>query len=239
MNTSVVVSFGTTCGICWMLAYLAIIYRGFKDRTCGMPVVALAANLSWEATYSFFLDPWGDYAHVLSIPLFVIDLVIAAQCLIYGGKDFTIPFVRKYFKGIFLAAVAIAFPIVYLGFYELHDPAGEYTGFAVNCMMSLLFVAMLLGRDGVCGQSLNIAVLKWLGTLFAYMATALTVTTDFAHQWPASLSAFVVGTVTHTSYPLTPLINVLYLVVFCADILYIALLYSRLSGLKLSPLRRI
>jgi len=222
-----------------MIAYFAIIYRGFKDSTFGMPIAALAANLSWEAIYSFFLDPLGDYMHILSIPWFFIDLIIAAQCLKYGGKEFTAPFVRKYFKAIFCAAIAIAFPIVYLSFYEFRDPDGVYTGFGINFMMSFLFVAMLLRREGVGGQSMYIAIFKWLGTFLAYIATALTVTTSYANPWPESLSSFVVDTATHTTYPLTPLISVMYLVTFLVDILYIVLLYSRLKECRISPWRRI
>jgi hypothetical protein len=204
-----------------------------------MPIAALAANLSWEATYSFFLNPLGDHIHLLSIPCFFIDLVIAWQCLEYGAKDLEIPFVRDHFKIIFFAAIAIAFPIVYLGFYEFDDPDGEYTGFGINFMMSFLFVAMLLRRDGVGGQSMYIAISKWLGTFFAYIATALTVTTSPANPWPASPWSFVVDTVTHTTYPLTSLISVIYLVTFFVDILYIVLLHSRLKECGISPWRRI
>ena len=239
MTTDVVVVTGVLCVVSWMIAYFAIIRRGFKDQTFGMPVAALAANLSWEASYSFLVDPLGDHIHTLSIPCFFIDLVIAAQCLKYGGKDFTVPLVRKYFRLIFCAAVAVAFPVVYLGFGEFNDPDGEYTGFGINFMMSFLFIAMLLRRDGAGGQSMYIAIFKWLGTFFAYIATALTVTTSQANPLPESLWSFAVDTVTHTTYPLTPLINVMYGVTFFVDILYIGLLHARLRDCKISRWRRI
>ncbi|WP_275466185.1 hypothetical protein [Streptomyces noursei] len=235
----IVVLTGVLCVFFWMVAYVAIIYRGFRDKTYGMPLAALGANLSWEAIYSFFLDPMGDHIHALSIPCFFMDLVIAWQVFKYGSRDRTAtPFARRYFKALFCAAVVIAFPLVYLAFYEFHDPLGEYTGFGINFMMSFLFVAMLTRREGVAGQSLYVAVSKWLGTLFAYLATGLTVTTSKSHPMPDSLWSFVTGTVTSTSYPLTPLISVLYLVVFLVDVLYIALLYARLKEAGISPWRR-
>jgi hypothetical protein len=40
-------------GIFWSLAYIFIIVRGFKDRTPGIPVLALCANISWEFIFSF------------------------------------------------------------------------------------------------------------------------------------------------------------------------------------------
>ena len=34
-------------GIAWTITYVALVYRGFKDRTYGMPLAALALNISW------------------------------------------------------------------------------------------------------------------------------------------------------------------------------------------------
>jgi hypothetical protein len=238
VSTNVVVFLGTSCVFSWLIAYVGIIRRGFKDKAFGMPIAAIAANISWEAIYSFFFEPLGDYLHILSIPCFFIDVIIAMQCFRYGAKDFSSPFVQKYFKAIFLFAIAVAFPIVFLGFYEFHDPAGEYTGFGINFMMSLLFVAMLLRRDGPAGQSMYIAVFKWLGTLFAYIATAVEATTDQTHPWPDSLSSFMLNTITHKTYPLTPLISFLYLVTFFVDILYIVLLYRSLKARNIAPWTR-
>ncbi|MFD9206342.1 hypothetical protein ACFVZM_08670 [Streptomyces sioyaensis] len=237
-DTAIVVVTGVLCVLFWIVAYCAIIYRGFRDRTFGMPITALAANLSWEVSYAFFLDPLGDHIHLLSIPCFIIDLIIAWQCWNHGAQDFESPFVRKYFKAIFCGAVLVAFPVVYLAFSEFRDPLGEYTGFGINFMMSFLFVSMLLRRDGVGGQSMYVAVFKWLGTLFAWIATALTVTTSHTNPLPDSLWSFVSDSVTHTEYPLTRLINVLYLVIFLVDILYIVLLHSRLKARGIAPWRR-
>lgn len=228
VGTQSVVITGIICVLWWMIAYAAIIYRGFRDRCYGMPVAALGANLSWEFIYSFLLDPFTDQIHILSIPCFVIDLVIAYQCLRYGARSADIPLVRRYFPWLVAAAVAIAFPVVYLGFYEFNDPAGEYTGFGINFMMSMLFVAMLLRRDSSDGQSMWIAIGKWQGTLFAWIATAVTVTTDATHQWPRSFWSFWSGSVGHQGYPLTPLINFMYGVTFVVDIVYILLLRNKL-----------
>jgi hypothetical protein len=234
-----VVITGVVCVAFWMVAYVAIIYRGFKDRTYGMPLAALAANLSWEATYGFFLDPFADHIHTLSIPCFFLDLVIAWQCLRYGAKDFTVPLVKRYFPLFFCGAVLIAFPVVYLGFFEFDDPDGEYTGFGINFMMSMLFVAMLLSRDSPAGQSMYVAVGKWMGTFFAWIATALTVTTEGTREWPESFWSFLSGSITHSEYPLTPLINVLYGVTFLVDIFYIVLLRQKLIEHGISPWRRL
>ena len=150
-----------------------------------------------------------------------------------------IPRVKRYFPVLVCAAVAIAFPVVYLGFSEFHDPDGEYTGFGINFMMSMLFVSMLLRRDSPAGQSMWIAISKWQGTLFAWIATAITVTTDSTHQWPHSLWAFWSISIGHRTYPLTPLINVMYGVTFVVDIAYILLLRAKVKEHGLPVWRRL
>lgn len=87
---------------------------------------------------------------------------------------------------------------------------------------------MLLRRDSSDGQSMWIAIGKWQGTLFAWIATAVTVTTDATHQWPRSLWSFWSGSADHQGYPLTPLINFMYGVTFVVDIVYILLLRNKL-----------
>ncbi|MHC5853839.1 transmembrane-type terpene cyclase [Nostoc sp.] len=41
-------------GAFWILTYILLIQRGFKDQTYGMALVALCANLSWEFIGSNF-----------------------------------------------------------------------------------------------------------------------------------------------------------------------------------------
>jgi hypothetical protein len=45
-------------GIFWILTYVFIISKGFKDKTFGMPLIALCANISWEFIFSFVF-PYG------------------------------------------------------------------------------------------------------------------------------------------------------------------------------------
>ena len=56
-----------TSGISWTIVYLTIIYRGFKDKTCGMPFFALALNIAWEFIFSFLFG--GGF----SLQLVILD----------------------------------------------------------------------------------------------------------------------------------------------------------------------
>ncbi len=79
-------------------------------------------------------------------------------------------------------------------------------------MMSVLFVAMPLRRNNVEGQSMVIAVFKWIGTLAP----------------------------TIQAYPLTAdrLILALGISIFLYNVVYIVMLYRKLRGLGLHPLTR-
>jgi hypothetical protein len=224
--------------LAWGTAYVLIIYRGFRDRTYGMPMPSLAANLSWEAIWAFVIKPFSDIGHIMTIPWFCIDLVIAWQCLAYGRNDATEPFLRKYHRWLFAAALALAFPITYLAFKEFDDWYAEYTAVGGALLMSILFAGLLIRRRGAGGQSMYIGVAKWLGTLLAWIATSLTVNTTAADPWPSSLWTFAADTVTHTAYPLTPLITLLYAATFVTDLLYIVLLRTRLREHGIRPWRR-
>src|SRR6266852_2809478 len=54
-------------GICWTLVYLLIIKHGFQDKTYGMPLWALAANISWEFIFAFMLLTHNNVQHVVDI----------------------------------------------------------------------------------------------------------------------------------------------------------------------------
>jgi hypothetical protein len=233
-----VVLFGLLCVVGWLVAYASIISRGFADATYGVPLPALVANLSWEFAYGFLLDPLGDYFHTASIFGFLIDLVIGWQAWKYGGRQFAGTPAGRHFRPFLLLSLAVAFPVTYLAFLEFNDPDGEYTGFGINLMMSILFLVMLERRGGPDGQSMYIAVGKWLGTFCAWVATALTVTTSPDRTWPAGWRQFIRDSLRNRSYPLTPLINVMYGWTFMLDAVYSVLLYRRLRLAGIPPWRR-
>ncbi|MFH8534423.1 hypothetical protein ACH4GE_39200 [Streptomyces tendae] len=236
--SSAVVLFGMLCVVGWLVAYVAIIYRGFADQTYGVPLAALFANLTWEFAYGFLLDPLGDYFHTASIFGFLVDAVIAWQVWKYGAAQFPDSALGRHFRPLFGLFVAVALSVNYHAFIDLADPDGEYTGFGINLMMSILYIKMLEDRGSPAGQSMYIALGKWLGTLCAWIATALTVTTSPQRTWPTSWSDFGRKALGNRSYPLTPLINVMYGWTFLLDAAYCVLLHRRLRAAGMSPWRR-
>jgi hypothetical protein len=155
-------------GILWTITYLLIIRRGFRDRTYGMPLVALCANLSWEFVFSFVF-PHGPVQRPVNIVWFSFDLVILYQLLRYGPREFPrLP--KKLYYGTVAVGLCTAFLAVLFVTLELEDFDGAYSAFGQNLMMSILFLAMLYNRGSLRGQSLSIALTKMGGTALASAA---------------------------------------------------------------------
>jgi hypothetical protein len=200
-------------GIFWTLVYLLIIKHGFQDRTCGMPLPALAANLAWEFTFSFLLPPGAPAIYIFAVWL-ALDLVILVQLLRFGKNALTNVLPGNWFYLAILLALVMAFGAVLTMTFEFHDWDGIYSVFGINLMMSILFVVMLLQRKDIAGQSIYIAIFKMIGTLLP------------------SILFFV-------RYPGSPLLNFLYVTIFIFDWLYIFLLYAKHRELGINPWTRL
>ncbi len=151
-------------GIFWILTYIIIISKGFKDKTYGMPMVALAANISWEFIFSFVL-PHSAPQRFINYLWFVLDVVIVIQFLKYSKNEFLNLTSLKLYS-IFILMIVTAFGIIMFGSIMLGDITGVYSAFGQNLLMSILFIIMFFKRKNFRGQSFSIAIFKMLGTGF-------------------------------------------------------------------------
>jgi len=149
-------------GLFWSATYILIIRRGFKDKTFGMPMAALCANISWEIIFAFFIPHNAPQIYVNYI-WFSLDVIIVIQFLKYGKKEFpNIP--RWQFFAVFALGISMSIPMILAINYEFEDEIGAYAAFGQNLVMSILFVTMLINRAGIGGQSFYIALFKMIGT---------------------------------------------------------------------------
>ncbi|HET8683657.1 MAG TPA: hypothetical protein VFM54_17590 [Micromonosporaceae bacterium] len=157
-----------SAGLCWSATYLLIIRQGMRDRTYGMPIVALCANISWELIFSF--APSQLLAQrVINVAWLGLDAVIWWQALRFGPREFPrVP--RRVFYAMFGLAQATAFGTVLAVTYEFEDWKGYYAAYGQSLLMSALFLAMLASRGSLRGQSMSIAVTKLFGTVFVSIA---------------------------------------------------------------------
>jgi hypothetical protein len=165
MSPVVTTALTLVSAISWTIVYVDLIHRGMRDKTCGMPFFALAFNIAWEFIYAFLVYQGFALQRAVNIVWFALDLGILYTYLRYGREEFPAGY-RKYFLAWSVSAIVAAFVVLYFAGKEFPDVrGGTYSAFAQNLMMSVLFIALLVRRNSISGQSMYIAMFKWLGTL--------------------------------------------------------------------------
>lgn len=154
-------------GICWTIVYIQLIATAFKEKTYGMPFIALALNFAWEAVHSFL----GLKNNIFSIQTwiiliwFLLDVVIVFTYLRYGKQYFPKHTSKEYFIPWTIIIFFMAFMLEYYFVIEFGTLGMAYSGFMQNLIMSILFIHMLVSRNDLKGQNLTIGIFKWIGTL--------------------------------------------------------------------------
>jgi len=156
-------------GIAWTIVYIELIRNGLKDKTYAMPLFALGLNFAWEVLYSvndLVIDPAGGGVQgYVNLVWACCDLIIVYTYFKYGKKYFP-KAAKKYFISFSILAFASCFALQ-LAFYFSFPaiPAAQYSAFMQNAAMSILFLVMLFQRKGTEGQTILMAIAKWIGTL--------------------------------------------------------------------------
>ena len=161
-----------TSGIAWTIVYISCIRTGFKQKTYCMPLFALGLNFAWEVIYSVddVVGVLGDVS-VFSVQTIVniiwacLDAVIVYTYFKYGKKDFPENAQKQFVPfSILTFATCVVLQLAY--YFEFQGiAAAQYSAFVQNAVMSILFLIMLYRRGSTRGQTMTIAVAKWLGTL--------------------------------------------------------------------------
>ena len=166
-------------GVCWTIVYVDGIRIGFRDKSYAIPFYALALNFAWELLYTYFGFRTNGVTvqNVFNAVWFMFDVGILYTYFRFGLKYFpsfrdhppAIPTRRdsdKAFVAWSILGLITAFGVQYAFRREFGvSKAAAYSAFPQNLIMSILFIGMLVKRGSREGQSLTIAVNKWLGTL--------------------------------------------------------------------------
>ena len=154
-------------GLCWTIVYIEGIRLGLRDRSYAIPFVALALNLAWELMHTISGFQLGDRLQgTINTIWFLLDLGIIYTYFKFGRKYFARSLTNSRFVAGSAVVLAMAFAVEYAFTREFGTfRGGAYAAFLQNLIMSILFIQMLLSRGTQEGQSLLLAVNKWLGTL--------------------------------------------------------------------------
>jgi hypothetical protein len=153
-------------GLAWTIVYAEGIRLGFRDRTYAIPLAALGLNFDWEWVYGIngLHGPITAQA-VINLVWALADVVVVYTFFRFGRGEFpglTAPLFVGW--GVLVIGVSFAVQFLLIGEFGVND-AARYSAFLQNLLMSGLFIGMFVARRGLRGQSLVIAVAKWIGTL--------------------------------------------------------------------------
>jgi hypothetical protein len=154
-------------GVCWTVVYIDGIRRGIKDHSYAIPFYALALNIGWELLQTIYgFQTRLSVQTVINAVWFAFDIGILFTYFKYGRKYFPQNLRGNAFIGWSILGLVTAFGVEFAFIKEFGVAVGAgYSAFLQNLLMSVLFIDMLVKRGSREGQSLNIAVNKWLGTL--------------------------------------------------------------------------
>ena len=154
-------------GVCWTIVYIEGIRVGFKDKSYAIPFYALALNIAWELLHTAFGFRAGvSVQAIINAVWFAFDVGILYTYFKYGRKYFPRNPPAGGFIGWSVLCLVTALGVEYAFVSEFGVTVGAgYSAFLQNLLMSVLFIDMFVQRSGGEGQSLYIAVSKWLGTL--------------------------------------------------------------------------
>lgn len=162
-------------GIGWIIVYEECIRLGLKQKTYAMPFFALGLNFTWELIYTvsdIFLEAHGPLVGmnaaqaVVNACWVILDVIILSTYFRYGKKEWPETVSESLFIpwSILILVCCFSLQLVFIkefGFIM----AAQYSAFLQNVLMSVMFIGMLMKRGDTEGQSLLLAVAKWIGTL--------------------------------------------------------------------------
>ena len=197
--------------ILWMAAYYFIIVQGFRDKAYGMPMLALALNITWEFTAFVFCErPVALWAWIEGIWL-GIDLVILYQFIRYGRREALPSGLSHQFYPLTIITLAGCFIFHYTWLKFWDDKLLFVNAFIINLVMSILFIQLWWKRHpSDKGLSIPAAWCKLAGTALTSIQCGIFLplamgTPAFRESW--AFTWF------------------LYVAIFIADCVYVYLLY--------------
>jgi phosphoglycerol transferase MdoB-like AlkP superfamily enzyme len=215
MNSTWALICAVLSAIGWTLTYILVIRRNYLEKTYGIPVVALAVNVTWELIFSLLLRPatLNDDAWLwitINLVWLLLDVVILVQTIKYGvGENWPS---KAFFYNVLTMALIFGLLGVLAVTFQFQDWEGRWTSFASNLMMSILFVNMLYQR-GIRGQSIYIGFSKLIGTLAIGLGYLITDPTSLL-QWYLTVS------------------------ILFFDTLYLVLLFRKIRAAQVNPWTR-
>jgi hypothetical protein len=157
----------------WIITYILIIRKAFRDRTYGLPITAITLNFTWEILYALICRHSCWVVRLLRYSWVILDSVIVWQLFRFGRKEQSISDLYRYFYG----GVLLTFIMAATGNWTFRgafdDEDGVLAAYMINFIMSILFVSLFYSRKDGHGLSYGAAWTKMIGTGILALATTV------------------------------------------------------------------
>ena len=147
----------------WLILYVLALIGGLRQRTYFIPLVAIAANFTWELIAAVYRVAPVRLWHIGDILWLCLDAGVVWTLLRFGRAQQQIPEIRRGFYP--LVAVTFLFAlIVQLALEQaLDDAYGFLDAYVISVMMSALFYFLYFERRDSSKLNYAIAWCKLLG----------------------------------------------------------------------------
>lgn len=196
----------------WGVMYALLVVRMPRVRYVEIPFLAVCGNVTWEFLWGFVwkVEMLGSTLQWFYRLGCLLDVFILACVFRYGAKQIALPALRRVFPVLVVASLA-GWLVFYWTFraqgYDL--PLGSNSAYIVNVVMSVLYILLILRLKDVAYFSMDIGLLKGLGT--------------------GMVTVFV-----FLKYPDNTFVQMLGVVTGLLDAVYLGVLWQRQSG-RLAP----
>jgi len=213
----------------WILVYCLVVYRGFKDKAYGIPVLCICLDITWELIFSFDLvAPQPLLLELGHLLWFVIDCVILTQLLRYGPALQSNPWLRKNFYAVVFATLVLCGLGIYTFSFYFNDVYGNASAWFLALVLAALFPALFFSRPDSRGLSYGVAWWMMIGNagaaVFCY------------YWWPAQFAdGRLIRPPSVPEPPSYAFMNLLYVAVPLLNAVYLVLYRQRLKRLETAP----
>lgn len=165
MNPVILALLGVSA-IAWTIVYVCSIVLGFREKTYCIPLWALGLNICWEFIYAFAGIGDPQVQNIANAIWACCDVLIVVTYFKFG-RAYVPERIQPHFVpySLLVFASCLAFQLAFFLQFDDQVVSGQYSAFAQNAIMGVLFVGMLVRRGSSKGQSMVIAIAKCLGTL--------------------------------------------------------------------------
>ncbi|RYP61969.1 hypothetical protein DL770_009670 [Monosporascus sp. CRB-9-2] len=157
----------------WTVAYVLYVRQAFRDKSYGMPLVCLCANIAWEFLFGVAV-PTSAAQTVAFVPWLLIDVGIVYTTSRFGRDQWKqAPFVANNMGLILTSGILfmIACFWAFIGTVGL-DAASFYIGYGDQLLIGTTSVAQLISRNNTSGHSWGIWFYRATGTFVSILLFA-------------------------------------------------------------------